>query len=156
MCDTLRDQRRLVITADGERHQWEILCNVHDDQAGLQNHQMALSSAMRPSPGSAPGSAPGQLCQLFQTVHESFREHGATPRQYMSFLKVYASIYSSKQSQLVTRKQHLQVQQSGPHTLPKELEHRWTLSIYGMCSESYAAWCLRRGKGSIGYVGFKV
>ncbi|XP_056467776.1 cytoplasmic dynein 2 heavy chain 1 isoform X1 [Gadus chalcogrammus] len=54
------------------------------------------------------GSGPADLCRLFQMVHESCREHGATPRQYMAFLKVYTAIYSSKQSQLVTKKQHLQ------------------------------------------------
>ncbi|CAL8361611.1 unnamed protein product [Merluccius merluccius] len=54
------------------------------------------------------GSGPGDLCRLFQMVHESCREHGATPRQYMAFLNVYTAIYSSKQSQLSTKKQHLQ------------------------------------------------
>ncbi|XP_071781183.2 cytoplasmic dynein 2 heavy chain 1 [Centroberyx gerrardi] len=54
------------------------------------------------------GSGQGDLCRLFLMVHESCREHGATPSQYMAFLHVYTAIYSSKQSQLTTRQQHLQ------------------------------------------------
>uniref|UniRef100_A0A8C4HFM9 Cytoplasmic dynein 2 heavy chain 1 n=1 Tax=Dicentrarchus labrax TaxID=13489 RepID=A0A8C4HFM9_DICLA len=50
----------------------------------------------------------GDLCRLFLMVHESCREHGATPSQYMAFLHVYTAIYSRKQSQLTTRQQHLQ------------------------------------------------
>ncbi|XP_029374274.1 cytoplasmic dynein 2 heavy chain 1 isoform X3 [Echeneis naucrates] len=48
------------------------------------------------------------LCHLFLMVHESCREHGATPSQYMAFLNVYTALYSRKQSQLTTRQQHLQ------------------------------------------------
>uniref|UniRef100_A0A4W6FB67 Cytoplasmic dynein 2 heavy chain 1 n=1 Tax=Lates calcarifer TaxID=8187 RepID=A0A4W6FB67_LATCA len=48
------------------------------------------------------------LCRLFLMVHESCREHGATPSQYMAFLHVYAALFSRKQSQLTTRQQHLQ------------------------------------------------
>ncbi|XP_052360063.1 cytoplasmic dynein 2 heavy chain 1 isoform X2 [Oncorhynchus keta] len=56
------------------------------------------------------GSASGQgdLCRSFLMIHESCREYGATPSQYMTFLHVYTSIYSSKQSQLTLRQQHLQ------------------------------------------------
>ncbi|KAM4627347.1 cytoplasmic dynein 2 heavy chain 1 [Polymixia lowei] len=54
------------------------------------------------------GSGQGDLCRLFLMVHESCREHGATPSQYMAFLHVHTAIYSSKQSQLTTRQQHLQ------------------------------------------------
>uniref|UniRef100_A0A665UBA6 Dynein cytoplasmic 2 heavy chain 1 n=1 Tax=Echeneis naucrates TaxID=173247 RepID=A0A665UBA6_ECHNA len=50
----------------------------------------------------------GDLCHLFLMVHESCREHGATPSQYMAFLNVYTALYSRKQSQLTTRQQHLQ------------------------------------------------
>lgn len=56
------------------------------------------------------GSAQGDLCRLFLMVHESCREHGATPSQYMAFLHVYTALYCRKQSQLTTRQQHLQVQ----------------------------------------------
>lgn len=55
------------------------------------------------------GSSQGELCRLFLMVHESCREHGATPSQYMAFLHVYTEIYSRKKSQLTTRQQHLQV-----------------------------------------------
>lgn len=55
------------------------------------------------------GSAQGELCRLFLMVHESCREYGATPSQYMSFLHVYTALFSRKQSQLTTRQQHLQV-----------------------------------------------
>uniref|UniRef100_A0A672GCW4 Dynein cytoplasmic 2 heavy chain 1 n=1 Tax=Salarias fasciatus TaxID=181472 RepID=A0A672GCW4_SALFA len=50
----------------------------------------------------------GDLCRSFLMVHESCREHGATPSQYMSFLHVYTALYSRKQNQLTTRQQHLQ------------------------------------------------
>ncbi|KAM9359311.1 cytoplasmic dynein 2 heavy chain 1 isoform 6-T6 [Symphorus nematophorus] len=58
--------------------------------------------------GKSSGSAQGDLCRLFLMVHESCREHGATPSQYMAFLHVYTALYSRKQSQLTTRQQHLQ------------------------------------------------
>uniref|UniRef100_A0A8C5EPV0 Cytoplasmic dynein 2 heavy chain 1 n=1 Tax=Gouania willdenowi TaxID=441366 RepID=A0A8C5EPV0_GOUWI len=54
------------------------------------------------------GSAQNELCRLFLLVHESCREHGATPSQYMAFLHVYMAIYSRKQNQLTTRQHHLQ------------------------------------------------
>ncbi|XP_041850617.1 cytoplasmic dynein 2 heavy chain 1 [Melanotaenia boesemani] len=54
------------------------------------------------------GSEQGDLSHLFLMVHESCREHGATPSQYMAFLHVYTTLYSRKQSQLTTRQQHLQ------------------------------------------------
>uniref|UniRef100_H2M4S9 Cytoplasmic dynein 2 heavy chain 1 n=1 Tax=Oryzias latipes TaxID=8090 RepID=H2M4S9_ORYLA len=50
----------------------------------------------------------GDLCRLFLMVHESCKEHGATPSQYMAFLHVYTSLYSRKKNQLTTRQQHLQ------------------------------------------------
>ncbi|XP_076002176.1 cytoplasmic dynein 2 heavy chain 1 isoform X2 [Genypterus blacodes] len=50
----------------------------------------------------------GDLCHLFVMVHESCKEHGATPSQYMAFLNIYTTLYSKKQSQLTTRQQHLQ------------------------------------------------
>ncbi|TMS07235.1 Cytoplasmic dynein 2 heavy chain 1 [Larimichthys crocea] len=58
--------------------------------------------------GKNSGSAQGDLCRLFLMVHESCKEHGATPSQYMAFLHVYTALYSRKQSQLTTRQQHLQ------------------------------------------------
>ncbi|XP_013869519.1 cytoplasmic dynein 2 heavy chain 1 [Austrofundulus limnaeus] len=54
------------------------------------------------------GSDLGELGRLFLTVHESCREHGATPSQYLAFLHVYTAIHSRKQSQLTTRQLHLQ------------------------------------------------
>ncbi|XP_037123246.1 cytoplasmic dynein 2 heavy chain 1 isoform X1 [Syngnathus acus] len=48
------------------------------------------------------------VSRLFLMVHESCREHGATPSQYMAFLHLYNAIYSRKQMQLTTRQQHLQ------------------------------------------------
>ncbi|XP_047450013.1 cytoplasmic dynein 2 heavy chain 1 isoform X3 [Mugil cephalus] len=54
------------------------------------------------------GSGQGDLCRLFLMVHESCRQHGATPSQYMAFLHVYTALYSRKQTQLTTRQQHLQ------------------------------------------------
>ncbi|KAK2847119.1 hypothetical protein Q5P01_010118 [Channa striata] len=58
--------------------------------------------------GKSQGSGQGDLCSLFLMVHESCREHGATPSQYMAFLQVYTALYTRKQSQLTTRQQHLQ------------------------------------------------
>ncbi|XP_075905861.1 cytoplasmic dynein 2 heavy chain 1 [Nelusetta ayraudi] len=58
--------------------------------------------------GKSSGSSQAELCRSFLTLHESCREHGATPSQYMSFLHVYTEIYSRKKSQLTTRQQHLQ------------------------------------------------
>ncbi|XP_068440329.1 cytoplasmic dynein 2 heavy chain 1 isoform X1 [Clinocottus analis] len=57
---------------------------------------------------SSAGSDQGDLCRLFLMVHESCRDHGATPSQYMAFLHVYTALFSRKQSQLTTRQQHLQ------------------------------------------------
>ncbi|CAG6004611.1 unnamed protein product [Menidia menidia] len=54
------------------------------------------------------GSEKGDLCRLFLMVHESCREHGATPSQYLAFLHVYTALYNRKQSQLTQRQQHLQ------------------------------------------------
>lgn len=62
------------------------------------------------------GSSQGELCRLFLMVHESCREHGATPSQYMAFLHVYTEIYSRKKSQLTTRQQHLQVRYIAANT----------------------------------------
>ncbi|KAM9852784.1 cytoplasmic dynein 2 heavy chain 1 isoform 4-T4 [Aulostomus maculatus] len=58
--------------------------------------------------GKSSGSGQGDLCRLFLMVHESCREHGANPSQYMAFLHVYIALYSRKQEQLTTRQQHLQ------------------------------------------------
>uniref|UniRef100_A0AAY5F0X4 Cytoplasmic dynein 2 heavy chain 1 n=1 Tax=Electrophorus electricus TaxID=8005 RepID=A0AAY5F0X4_ELEEL len=44
----------------------------------------------------------------FLKIHESCREYRATPSHYLSFLRVYQSIYSSKQKDLTQRQQHLQ------------------------------------------------
>lgn len=69
-------------------------------------------------PCSPAGSEHGDLCRLFLMVHESCKEHGATPSQYMAFLHVYTSLYSRKKNQLTTRQQHLQVKchlQYKPH-----------------------------------------
>ncbi|XP_029699181.1 cytoplasmic dynein 2 heavy chain 1 isoform X3 [Takifugu rubripes] len=53
-------------------------------------------------------SAEGNPCQLFLMVHESCRQHGATPSQYLTFLHLYATLCSQKKSQLTTRQKHLQ------------------------------------------------
>ncbi|MEQ2260911.1 Cytoplasmic dynein 2 heavy chain 1, partial [Xenotaenia resolanae] len=53
------------------------------------------------------GSEPGELGRLFLMVHESCKENGATPSQYMAFLHVYTTLHSRKQNQLTTRQQHL-------------------------------------------------
>ncbi|KAL2095874.1 hypothetical protein ACEWY4_008022 [Coilia grayii] len=50
----------------------------------------------------------GDLSRSFLQIHESCREYGATPSQYMSLLRVYGSIHSSKQAALTHRQSHLQ------------------------------------------------
>ncbi|XP_036005544.1 cytoplasmic dynein 2 heavy chain 1 isoform X1 [Fundulus heteroclitus] len=57
---------------------------------------------------SSAGSEPGELGRLFLMVHESCKENGATPSQYMAFLHVYTTLHSRKLNQLTTRRQHLQ------------------------------------------------
>ncbi|XP_061923239.1 dynein cytoplasmic 2 heavy chain 1 isoform X1 [Entelurus aequoreus] len=54
------------------------------------------------------GSGQEEVGLLFLTVHESCREDGATPSQYLAFLHLYGAIYGRKQTQLTTRQQHLQ------------------------------------------------
>ncbi|KAM4566457.1 cytoplasmic dynein 2 heavy chain 1 isoform 3-T3 [Odontesthes bonariensis] len=66
------------------------------------------SESEKSSNRTSSGSEKGDLCRLFLMVHESCREHGATPSQYMAFLHVYTALYSRKQNQLTTRQQHLQ------------------------------------------------
>ncbi|KAI4889837.1 hypothetical protein NFI96_027314, partial [Prochilodus magdalenae] len=53
-------------------------------------------------------SVHAELYRSFLMIHESCREFGATPSQYLSFLRVYQSIYSTKQRDLTQRQQHLQ------------------------------------------------
>uniref|UniRef100_A0A3B3YWL0 Uncharacterized protein n=1 Tax=Poecilia mexicana TaxID=48701 RepID=A0A3B3YWL0_9TELE len=53
-------------------------------------------------------SGRSDLGRLFLMVHESCKENGATPSQYMAFLHVYTTLHSRKQNQLTTRQQHLQ------------------------------------------------
>ncbi|XP_072546992.1 cytoplasmic dynein 2 heavy chain 1 isoform X2 [Salminus brasiliensis] len=48
------------------------------------------------------------LFRSFLKIHESCREFRATPSQYLSFLRVYQSIYGTKQRELTQRQQHLQ------------------------------------------------
>ncbi|XP_062407923.1 dynein cytoplasmic 2 heavy chain 1 [Sardina pilchardus] len=56
----------------------------------------------------AASASQGDLSRSFLQIHESCREYGATPSQYMSFLRVYSSIHSSKQAALTQRQCHLQ------------------------------------------------
>ncbi|XP_076138461.1 cytoplasmic dynein 2 heavy chain 1 [Alosa pseudoharengus] len=56
----------------------------------------------------AASASQGDLSRSFLQIHESCREYGATPSQYMSFLRVYSSIHSSKQAALTQRQSHLQ------------------------------------------------
>ncbi|KAJ8280434.1 hypothetical protein GJAV_G00054510 [Gymnothorax javanicus] len=53
-------------------------------------------------------SGHSDLSKSFLRIHESCREYGATPSQYMAFLQVYSSIYSSKRAELIERQRHLQ------------------------------------------------
>ncbi|XP_073674385.1 cytoplasmic dynein 2 heavy chain 1-like [Garra rufa] len=53
-------------------------------------------------------SVHAELYRSFLAIHESCGEFGATPSQYLSFLQVYQSIYSSKRKELTHKQQHLQ------------------------------------------------
>ncbi|CAH2225380.1 cytoplasmic dynein 2 heavy chain 1 [Pelobates cultripes] len=44
----------------------------------------------------------------FLMIHDSCKAYGATPSRFMTFLKVYGSLFSSKKSELTKRQQHLQ------------------------------------------------
>ncbi|XP_026115691.1 cytoplasmic dynein 2 heavy chain 1-like [Carassius auratus] len=55
-----------------------------------------------------PGSVHAELYRSFLAIHESCRDFGATPSQYLSFLQVYQTIYSSKRTELTHKQQHLQ------------------------------------------------
>ncbi|XP_044933442.1 cytoplasmic dynein 2 heavy chain 1 isoform X4 [Mustela putorius furo] len=44
----------------------------------------------------------------FLLIHESCKAHGATPSRYMTFLRVYSAISSSKKNELLKRQSHLQ------------------------------------------------
>lgn len=59
--------------------------------------------------GRVSGSVHAELYRSFLAIHESCREFGATPSQYLSFLQVYQTIYSSKRKELTHKQQHLQV-----------------------------------------------
>uniref|UniRef100_W5MJK1 Cytoplasmic dynein 2 heavy chain 1 n=1 Tax=Lepisosteus oculatus TaxID=7918 RepID=W5MJK1_LEPOC len=48
------------------------------------------------------------ITKSFLMIHESCKEYSATPSQYMSFLHIYSSIYSSKKMELIKRQSHLQ------------------------------------------------
>ena len=45
----------------------------------------------------------------FLLIHESCKAYGATPSRYMTFLRVYSAISSSKKEELLKRQSHLQV-----------------------------------------------
>ncbi|XP_057206860.1 cytoplasmic dynein 2 heavy chain 1 isoform X3 [Triplophysa rosa] len=53
-------------------------------------------------------SVHADLYRSFLMIHESCREFGATPSQYLTFLQVYRYIYSSKRKELTQKQQHLQ------------------------------------------------
>ncbi|MBN3304013.1 DYHC2 protein, partial [Amia calva] len=53
-------------------------------------------------------SGHADLTKSFLMIHESCKEYGATPSQYMAFLRIYRSIYSSKKTELIKRQSHLQ------------------------------------------------
>ncbi|CAB1349242.1 unnamed protein product [Coregonus sp. 'balchen'] len=79
-----------------------------EKSGGEKGHKRKGSGRRKHPCHQSPTSGQGDLCRSFLVIHESCREYGATPSQYMAFLHVYTSIYSSKQSQLTLRQQHLQ------------------------------------------------
>ncbi|XP_063807614.1 cytoplasmic dynein 2 heavy chain 1 isoform X2 [Pseudophryne corroboree] len=53
-------------------------------------------------------SGEAEFYNSFLTIHESCKTHGATPRRYMTFLRVYGSLFSRKKTELSKKQKHLQ------------------------------------------------
>ncbi|XP_041438616.1 cytoplasmic dynein 2 heavy chain 1 isoform X2 [Xenopus laevis] len=53
-------------------------------------------------------SGNSEFFNSFLMIHESCKSYGATPSRYMTFLRVYGSLYSSKIAELTKRQSHLQ------------------------------------------------
>ncbi|MXQ96699.1 hypothetical protein E5288_WYG013272 [Bos mutus] len=49
-----------------------------------------------------------EFLKSFLLIHESCKAYGATPSRYMTFLRVYSAISSSKKEELLKRQSHLQ------------------------------------------------
>ncbi|XP_075448514.1 cytoplasmic dynein 2 heavy chain 1 isoform X2 [Ascaphus truei] len=53
-------------------------------------------------------SGEADFLNSFLMIHDSCKAYGATPSQYMTFLRVYGSLYSNKITELTKRQKHLQ------------------------------------------------
>ncbi|XP_072706738.1 cytoplasmic dynein 2 heavy chain 1 isoform X3 [Ciconia boyciana] len=53
-------------------------------------------------------SGDSDFLKSFLAIHESCKMHGATPSRYMTFLRLYSTINSSKRRELIKRQNHLQ------------------------------------------------
>ncbi|KAF2973673.1 hypothetical protein EK904_004515 [Melospiza melodia maxima] len=53
-------------------------------------------------------SGHSDFLKSFLAIHESCKMYGATPSRYMTFLRVYSTINSSKRRELIKRQNHLQ------------------------------------------------
>ncbi|EMP37963.1 Cytoplasmic dynein 2 heavy chain 1 [Chelonia mydas] len=53
-------------------------------------------------------SGDSDFLKSFLVIHESCKAYGATPSRYMTFLRVYSAINSSKRAELLKRQSHLQ------------------------------------------------
>lgn len=50
-----------------------------------------------------------KLCEHFREIHNSCLKTGATPRQYLNFLDIYVTVYTSKKGGIEKKRNHLQV-----------------------------------------------
>ncbi|KAM8977653.1 cytoplasmic dynein 2 heavy chain 1 [Pelodytes ibericus] len=53
-------------------------------------------------------SGESEFLSSFLMIHESCKAYGATPSRYMTFLRVYESLFNSKKTELTKRQKHLQ------------------------------------------------
>ncbi|XP_038236236.1 cytoplasmic dynein 2 heavy chain 1 isoform X1 [Dermochelys coriacea] len=53
-------------------------------------------------------SGDSDFLKSFLVIHESCKAYGATPSRYMTFLRLYSAINSSKRAELLKRQSHLQ------------------------------------------------
>ncbi|XP_019385809.1 PREDICTED: cytoplasmic dynein 2 heavy chain 1 [Crocodylus porosus] len=53
-------------------------------------------------------SGDSDFLKSFLPIHESCKTYGATPSRYMTFLRTYSTINSSKRAELIKRQNHLQ------------------------------------------------
>ena len=82
-------------------------------QSMLRIPQMFLRSTMGIKPkalqhGERPVTGGDELVRAFLHIHTSCLSGGATPRKYMTLLKTYQSVYTTRKQKVLKRQSHLQ------------------------------------------------